>query len=1007
MKKYLYALVALIALPFIAQAVNITVPSAPGAGYSLISTSTGNYYPVIAATSTPGYFTASSTNIYNNNLGNLGLGPNETTPQYMLDTTANPIPLTAPATLSASLVSETLIGDPADSVAFIYGPNAPNGGGGGEAGGNAYTANCQTDNATVYAYVIINGTKYTSNGDPISNQDNICDGSTQYAENWYWGGATRGDGSGVDGYIISTQFGNTDVGNSTSFYDNGTQDGTPTNGFGGMTSSGQSFDFTVYNVATSPSGGTYASTGSTLSTITESLNNGSQFWLEHDLTGNSGTGYQSVQIYDADANGKTTTTSNTYYQTSALGGGSNTYPQHYGIQANGSNLNLYFRAYSEQTSPLLFSPTYAASSISDPNNSNYYSVTLTLSDVGSGSESRILRNINGAGYNYYYDTSSLTTHYDTLDPTWSSGSTILPNQSPVPAAIFRNSSSLESDPPQVIAASIGPSFPQSAGYGIDVTSGGNLIQIGDWKFDAATADIKFVSAATSGFQFAGGDTATSEAAIGSNYLLLNNAGANYYAFTLKNADGTNFIYCETTNNICRIGGNPNHAPSAFINEVIPSGDTGLYIEQSGSSEPIFLANNSSGTELFGVNTTGGVTTPSIDNGSTGVKLALSGSKLSFYGGSVQSQPTGDALAALSGLNLISSPTLGFSDISGTAAATQLPTPTATTLGGVRAITAVAHNWINTISTAGIPSLTQPAFSDISGVNATGQGGTGTSTSPTVGQVPVGQANGTYAPQGTSTLGLGTVTSVGLTVPTGLSVSGSPVTSSGNIALTLTSGFNIPLTASTTQWSNLVNASTTLQYVNNTTNTTLTRSGTGPYTLGVNLANANTWSGAQIFNNASTTNIGISGQLRDGTAAIGTSGQILSSTGTATKWTSNGAIVASADLTGQTAAVTSVTSVTSTNDGNNHTYSVGGYSNITAISAGSLVFQVTWTDETNTSQTQNFFPMGLTSASLTSTGFDSFTPTTIRVKPNTLITVATTFTGVSISYDPGGYIQKIN
>jgi hypothetical protein len=37
-----------------------------------------------------------------------------------------------------------------------------------------------------------------------------------------------------------------------------------------------------------------------------------------------------------------------------------------------------------------------------------------------------------------------------------------------------------------------------------------------------------------------------------------------------------------------------------------------------------------------------------------------------------------------------------------------------TIGGVEAINSVSHNWINSISIAGVPSLTQPAFTDISG-----------------------------------------------------------------------------------------------------------------------------------------------------------------------------------------------------------------------------------------------------------------------------------------------------
>ena len=48
-------------------------------------------------------------------------------------------------------------------------------------------------------------------------------------------------------------------------------------------------------------------------------------------------------------------------------------------------------------------------------------------------------------------------------------------------------------------------------------------------------------------------------------------------------------------------------------------------------------------------------------------------------------------------------------------------------------------------------------------------------------------------------GSGTVTSVAMSVPTGLTVSGSPVTTSGTLAVTLTSGYAIPTTAKQTEW----------------------------------------------------------------------------------------------------------------------------------------------------------------------------------------------------------------
>lgn len=48
-------------------------------------------------------------------------------------------------------------------------------------------------------------------------------------------------------------------------------------------------------------------------------------------------------------------------------------------------------------------------------------------------------------------------------------------------------------------------------------------------------------------------------------------------------------------------------------------------------------------------------------------------------------------------------------------------------------------------------------------------------------------------------GSGTVTSVDMTVPTGLSVSGNPITTTGTLAVTYASGYAIPTTAKQTEW----------------------------------------------------------------------------------------------------------------------------------------------------------------------------------------------------------------
>lgn len=97
------------------------------------------------------------------------------------------------------------------------------------------------------------------------------------------------------------------------------------------------------------------------------------------------------------------------------------------------------------------------------------------------------------------------------------------------------------------------------------------------------------------------------------------------------------------------------------------------------------------------------------------------------------------------------------NLTGTLGAAQLPAPTASTLGGVDSLAAVSHRWINTISTAGLPSATQPACADISdavatcnSLNAANLTGTlgaaqmplGMTSTPSAGQVHVGNAGGT-------------------------------------------------------------------------------------------------------------------------------------------------------------------------------------------------------------------------------------------------------------------------
>ena len=72
-----------------------------------------------------------------------------------------------------------------------------------------------------------------------------------------------------------------------------------------------------------------------------------------------------------------------------------------------------------------------------------------------------------------------------------------------------------------------------------------------------------------------------------------------------------------------------------------------------------------------------------------------------------------------------------------------------------------------------------------------------------------------------TITSGTVTSVDMSVPTGLTISGNPITSSGTLAVGLASGYSIPTTASQATWNTAYNDSIVSAAVTGTTTKTLT------------------------------------------------------------------------------------------------------------------------------------------------------------------------------------------
>ena len=105
-------------------------------------------------------------------------------------------------------------------------------------------------------------------------------------------------------------------------------------------------------------------------------------------------------------------------------------------------------------------------------------------------------------------------------------------------------------------------------------------------------------------------------------------------------------------------------------------------------------------------------------------------------------------------------------------------------------------------------------------------------------------------------GSGTVTSVAMTMPLGLSVSGSPITTSGTFGITLTAGYVIPSTTSTSEWG--------IAYNNRITSLTVTGS-SGSATLASNVLNIPTY-----------TLVGLGGQAAlNGTGFVKISGTTIS------------------------------------------------------------------------------------------------------------------------------------
>ena len=201
-------------------------------------------------------------------------------------------------------------------------------------------------------------------------------------------------------------------------------------------------------------------------------------------------------------------------------------------------------------------------------------------------------------------------------------------------------------------------------------------------------------------------------------------------------------------------------------------------------------------------------------------------------------------------------------------------------------------------------------------------------------------------------GSGTVTSVAMSVPTGLSVSGSPITSSGTLAVTYSSGYAIPTTAKQTEWDTAY--TDRLKWDGGSTGLTAStgRTSLGATTVGSNLFTLTNPSAVTFprFNADNTVSSLTASDFRTAIGAGTGSGTVTSvgGTGTVNGLTLTGTVTSSGNLTlGGTLNLTSPPAIGSTtaNTGAFTTLSASGVSSFAAGSAAAPA--ITTTGDTNT------------------------------------------------------------